>query len=272
MNYIEVSIDTACLPEILPEILIANLSEIGFESFVEESGQLKAYISEKDFSKSETDNLLSPYFVGYEIKPIQAKNWNKAWEESFQPVLISEKLSIRAPFHAKNPLATIEIIIEPKMSFGTGHHETTSMMCELILKKQFNGKSILDMGCGTGILAILAAKLKAADITAIDNDEWAYNNTIENIELNNAQQIVAIQGDAASIPGKKFDAIFANINLNILTNDIPTYARYLKKNGALFLSGFYEDDMEQILKVCTAGKLGLKDKLVKQQWVACVFA
>jgi len=128
------------------------------------------------------------------------------------------------------------------------------------------------MGCGTGILAILAAKLKAADITAIDNDEWAYNNTIENIELNNAQQIVAIQGDAASIPGKKFDAIFANINLNILTNDIPTYVRHLKKNGALFLSGFYEDDMEQILKVCTAGKLGLKDKLVKQQWVACVFA
>lgn len=272
MNYIEVCIETSGLPEILPEILLANLSELGYESFVEESTQLKAYISVANFSKSNTDNLLQPYFIEYSIREIAEKNWNAEWEENFKPVLIADKLFIRAAFHNKHEKAEIDLIIEPKMSFGTGHHETTAQMCELILKYPHKGKKVLDMGCGTGILAILAVKLGAASACAVDIDSWSYNNVQENIQLNEVSGVTALMGDVSVVPNAKYDIIYANINLNVIKNDVQHYAKLLKKNGLLFLSGFYETDMEQILIVCNNAKLALKEQSVQGQWTACVFA
>ncbi|NLA24415.1 MAG: 50S ribosomal protein L11 methyltransferase [Bacteroidales bacterium] len=271
MNHVEVCIEISNLPDSLPEIILAHLSEIGYDSFVEETSALKAYIPENKYSKKETDIVLQAYFVEYSAKIIEAKNWNAEWEKNFQPILIADKLFVRADFHEKNPKAQMEIIINPKMAFGTGHHQTTSQMCELILKHKHEKKKVLDMGCGTGILSILAAKLGAESVVAIDIDEWAYENTIENAEINNVENIETIIGGAENIPNQKFDIIYANINLNVLKNDIPNYKKALKKNALLFLSGFYDTDLEQILNVCTENGLNLKEQSMEKKWMACVF-
>ncbi|HOY38603.1 MAG: 50S ribosomal protein L11 methyltransferase [Bacteroidales bacterium] len=268
MNYIELSIETTSLPEILPEILIANLSQIGFESFVHESAVLLAYIPEKNYNGLKTENLLSPYFVNYFTKLIPEKNWNTEWEQNFKPVVISDKIYIRATFHKKENYP-YELIIEPKMSFGTGHHETTSMMCELMLQTDFRKKNVLDMGCGTGILAVLASKLGATQVLAIDNDEWAYNNTLENIKLNDVTNVQCSLGDISAIEKELFHVVLANINMNVLKNDIATYAKHLKSKGMLLLSGFYDSDINEILAAANASGLVLQDKIVKNNWAAC---
>ena len=179
-------------------------------------------------------------------------------------------MTVRAPFHEK-PKTAYDIIIEPKMSFGTGHHETTHMMIQHILKNDFEGKSVLDMGCGTGVLAILAQKRGAVNIDAIDIDNWCYLNSIENVERNNAQPVEVFEGDASLLGGKKYDIIIANINRNILLNDMKSYAESLNANGTIFLSGFYTEDISMLEEECTKYRLKLIDSIERNNWASLKF-
>ena len=257
------------------EILIAELSEIGFESFVEEEGGLKAYIQEDDFMEESLKGiyvLQNPEFtISYELKTIADVNWNAKWESDYESVIIADRCYIRAPFHPTNPEIEFEILIEPKMSFGTAHHETTAQMIQLLLDEDVKGKSVLDMGCGTAVLAILA-KLKQADrIVAIDNDEWAYNNALENVKVNGFPDIKVQQGDAALLKDHVFDLILANINKNILLADMNTYADSLPSHGVILFSGFYEDDLNDIISKALEFNLHYHTHLVKNKWVAAKF-
>ncbi|RLD38038.1 MAG: 50S ribosomal protein L11 methyltransferase [Bacteroidetes bacterium] len=275
MNYIE-SKFTIEPQTPFQEILIAELAEIGFESFDETEEGLLAYIKEPDFDERQlkTLSLLNNDLVkiSFTYKLIKDENWNAVWESNYDSVIIDERCYIRAPFHPSRPEVEFELLIEPQMSFGTAHHETTANMISLLLEENVKGKSFLDMGCGTGVLAILAHKKGATPICAIDNDEWAYRNTIDNVKKNNSNQITVYQGDATLLKGKKFDIIFANINKNILLTDMETYFKSLNDSGMLFMSGFYENDLSDI-KI-KAEQLGLNytNHIVKNEWVAVKFA
>lgn len=253
------------------DILMAELGEVGFESFVEETNGILAYIQKTEWSElilEEVDILRNSNFeISYEFKEIEQENWNATWESNFNPIQVGEVCVIRAPFHEK-PKVKYDIIIEPKMSFGTGHHETTHMMLKHILEHDFNGKSVLDMGCGTGVLAILSAMKGAAKIDAIDIDKWCYLNSLENVERNQCEFINVYEGDASILPGRKYDVIIANINRNILLADIPIYSRSLNENGVLFLSGFYNEDIDVINDKCLETSLKFEKKLEKNNWVA----
>lgn len=253
------------------EIIIAGLSELDFESFQEKEGELNAYIPAKDFEPEKVNNYFIQKNHIYETKLIPAQNWNVVWENNFQPVMIDGKCFVRAPFHKKNTIASFEIVIEPKMSFGTAHHETTSMMISCLLEQNVEGKSVLDMGCGTAVLAILAAMKGAKKITAVDIDEWAVNNATENAANNNCQHIEVIKGGKEQLVDKNFDLILANINRNVLINDMPDYTRVLNNNGTIFFSGFYLDDLKIISQ--TAFKNGLKfvSFVTKNNWTAAQF-
>ncbi len=257
------------------EIIIAYLGELGFESFTEEDNFLFAYIPTEIFSEDTMLEFLGEKFssvqITYKISEVEEQNWNAVWEQNFDHVIIPGRCRIRAPFHEPDPAYPLEIIIEPKMSFGTAHHETTFMMMDLILDLDLAGKVILDVGSGTGILAILAAKLGASRILAIDNDDWAYRNAIENKSLNDALQVEVLLGDANSIPDESFDVIFANINRNILLRDMQLYIRQLKPGGLLLLSGFYEDDQNVISVKTTELNLQRDRFLTKNRWMAEVF-
>ncbi len=256
------------------EILIAELGLAGFESFVETDDGVMAYITKTDwnaFILEEIEILKSSEFkITYEFKEIEQTNWNEEWERSFKPITVDERVTVRAPFHEK-PNTEFDIIIEPKMSFGTGHHETTHMMIQHILKNDFKNKSVLDMGSGTGVLAITAEKAGAKAIDAIDIDNWCYLNSKENIERNNCNSIKAFEGDSKLIKGKSYDIIMANINRNILLKDIPLYAKALNENGALFLSGFYEQDINAINECCEKCMLKLDETLKRGDWVSVKF-
>lgn len=274
MEYIELK----CIPkhknENSIEILTAVLGELGFESFTEDDETLLAYIPSNSFSPSVLDNsLLSDFNKEFEFSwnQIPDQNWNKVWEENFQPVTINGECHIRAPFHPFNHQVQYEIIIEPKMSFGTAHHETTAGMIKHLLATELTGKTVLDMGCGTGILAILAAKKGASSVTAIDNDEWAYNNTLENTERNNTPGINVLLGDASLLKDQQFDIILANINRNILLNDIPAYSECLQVNGLLFLSGFYLEDLPAIIERAKDSGFEYQSHLEQNRWVAASF-
>lgn len=276
MNYIEIDIIITPYTTEISEILMAELAEVGFESFTENENGLKAYVPEKSYSKEETAKLLTNtrFFgisISYSEQLIEAQNWNALWESNFEPITVKDKILVKAPFHKIEGNYTHTITIEPKMSFGTGHHETTSLMMELMLDLPFSGKNVLDMGCGTGILAILAHQLNATNITAIDFDEWAYENSIENFERNNCPQIKALLGDSTVIPNRNFDIILANINRNVLLADIPNYASHLISGGLLLLSGFYISDIEAIESVTKGNafeRLYFKDK---NNWVSCLY-
>lgn len=256
------------------DILIAELGEVGFESFVENETGLLAYILKSDWREDILDGLYILQQPGFEIswtqKEIQQQNWNAEWERNFHPITVGDRCVVRAPFH---PEAEVEydIVIEPKMSFGTGHHETTHMMLQHILDIDVQGKSVLDMGCGTGVLAILAKKKGAGPVDAIDIDEWCYLNTQENIERNDCESIAAFQGDGSLLKGKKYDVILANINRNILLEDIPVYAECLNSGGILLLSGFYLEDLNAISSKC--GEYGLKfeKNLEKNNWISAKY-
>ena len=273
MNYIELKFLIPEPPE-MGEIIIAELADIGFESFAEEAESILAYIPQKDFSKEKLFSIA--YFQHVEPDPainlIEDQNWNAVWESNYPSVTIAGKCHVRAPFHDKNEAVDFDILIHPKMAFGTAHHETTSLMIEFILEEDCMGKQVLDMGCGTGVLAILASMKGASGITAIDNDEWSFNNTLENIGLNNCENIDVKLGDAKLLEKKPvYDIILANINKNILLTDIHRYAKTLKKGGRLFLSGFYSEDLIDISR--EAEKNGLKFVInrTKNNWVAAVF-
>ncbi len=275
MNYFEVNIllKDATAPD-SRDIIAAHLSEFGFESFEDNETGLKAFIPENLYNESLVNEALKDISemipFSYEVNFIKAENWNETWEKNFDPVMVAGKCFIRAPFHASNPEAEFELVIEPKMSFGTAHHETTSMMIELILGKSWEGKKVLDMGCGTGILAILCAKMGASEIVAIDNDEWAFLNAVENIERNNTGNIKVLQGDDALIEDQNFDVIIANINRNILLGQIQNYSKALNTDGEIFLSGFYEEDVNILLEEAEKYNLKLKQKITKNNWVAMI--
>ena len=253
------------------EILIAELGYLGFESFVENETGVTAYIPVEEFEDDLLTNvhiLQSDEFeITYTSSEIEKVNWNEEWEKNFTPIMVDDLCSVRAPFHAQ-PDVEYDIVIEPKMSFGTGHHATTHMMIQHILKNDFEGKSVLDMGCGTGVLAILAAMKGAKSIDAIDIDNWCYQNTLENIERNNCEHINVEEGGAELLEGKTYDTIIANINRNILLEDIPVYAKSLNPNGTLFLSGFYSEDIPLIVEKCKENGLTYSEHIDRTNWVA----
>ena len=256
------------------EILIAELGYAGFESFVEDSEGVTAYIQKDDwnaFILDEIEILNSEEFkITYEFDEIEQTNWNSEWEKNFKPIVVDDLVTVRAPFHDK-PDTKFDLIIEPKMSFGTGHHETTHMMIQHILKNDFKNKSVLDMGCGTGVLAILAEKVGATKLDAIDIDNWCYLNSLENVERNNCEHISVYEGDVKLLENKDYDTIIANINRNILLADIPSYAKCLNANGELYLSGFYEEDVPMLEDLCNKHMLKLKETLKRGDWVSLKF-
>jgi len=256
------------------EILIAELGYAGFESFVETEEGVSAYIQKEEWNDAILDDIQilnsTEFEIDYTFNEIEQVNWNAEWEKNFNPIIVDDVCSVRAPFHDK-PNTKFDIIIEPKMSFGTGHHETTYMMIQHLLKADLTNKSVLDMGCGTGVLAILAEMKGAKPIDAIDYDNWCYLNSSENVERNKCAHITVIEGDATALKGKNYDVIIANINRNILLNDMQTYVTSLNKNGVLFLSGFYNDDIPAIQAECEKYKLKFMEKLERNNWVSLKF-
>jgi ribosomal protein L11 methyltransferase len=256
------------------DILIAELGDAGFESFVENEDGISAYIQQNDWSETILDDIQilnsEEFSISYTKNFIEQVNWNEEWEKNFNPIIVDDVCSVRAPFHEK-PNTQYDIVIEPKMSFGTGHHETTHMMIQHVLKNNMAGKTVLDMGCGTAVLAILAEMKGAKKLDAIDIDNWCYVNSIENAERNNCSNITVLEGDVSLLEGKSYDVIIANINRNILLNDIHQYAKCLNKHGVLFLSGFYKDDIPAIEDECGKHQLKLTETLERNHWVALKF-
>lgn len=256
------------------DILIAELGYAGFESFVENEDGVAAYIQKNEWNKdilNEIQSLRNPEFkIIHSYKEIAQVNWNEEWEKNFEAIEVDGVCTVRAPFHPV-PTSEYDIVIEPKMSFGTGHHETTHMMIQHLLKLDLINKKVLDMGCGTGILAILAEMKGSKPIDAIDIDNWCYLNSVENVERNNCKHISVYEGNVSLLEGKKYDTIIANINRNILLNDIPEYSKCLSKNGVLLLSGFYKDDILMISKKCNELGLKLSESIEKNDWVALKF-
>jgi ribosomal protein L11 methyltransferase len=254
------------------DILVAQLAEIGFESFEETDTGLVAYIPEKNFNYDDVLNLevinSGLFDIETEYQVLEEKNWNALWESQYDPVLIDNTIFVRAPFHKPHPQAKYDIIIEPKMSFGTAHHETTALVLKLMLKSNLSGKTVLDMGCGTGILTIMAAKKGATALTAIDNDQWAIDNTPKNLNHNNVEGVEVINGDASSIPEKTFDLIVANINRNVIINDMPVYLKHLKKEGTLIVSGFYEFETPLIRDIVEKYDRTIEEEISENQWTA----
>ena len=255
------------------EILIAELGYAGFESFVETDNGVIAYIQESDSHEEILNNIQilnsAEFTISFTSEKIAQTNWNAEWEKNFNPIIVDDTCTVRAPFH-EMPKTKYDIIIEPKMSFGTGHHETTHMMIQHILDNDFKGKTVLDMGCGTGILAILAEMKGAKQVDAIDIDNWCYLNSIENVGRNNCRRINVFEGDVSLLKGQ-YDIILANINRNILLQDILTYAKHLNKRGMLFVSGFYDNDVHMVEKACNESMLKLVKKLERHNWVSLKF-
>ena len=260
--------------ELGSEILIAELGEKAFESFIETETGISAYVQKDLWSENILEDIQildnSEFNINYTFEEIEQVNWNEEWEKNFEAIEVDGKCHVRAPFHEKTN-AEYDIVIEPKMSFGTGHHETTHMMIQHILETDFTNKKTLDMGCGTAILAILAEMKGAQPIDAIDIDNWCYLNSIENAERNNCKHISVYEGDASLLAGKKYDIIIANINRNILLNDMQQYVDCLNTNGILFLSGFYTEDIPVISESCTSKGLSYVKQFERNNWVALKF-
>ncbi|MBO4282293.1 MAG: 50S ribosomal protein L11 methyltransferase [Bacteroidales bacterium] len=275
MNYIEIKCRVQPV-ESGSEILTALLGDMGCDSFMDWEEGLLAYIPEADFSEEALRGIQLPETAGitwsYSLQRIQDKDWNAEWESHYEPVWVDGICHIRAPFHLPAKEAAYDLLIEPKMSFGTAHHETTAQMISYLLEEDCQGKSVLDMGSGTGVLAILAAMRGASELTAIDNDEWAYRNMLENCRLNHTENILCIWGDAHSIPDTAFDVVLANINRNILLQDMAEYVKHLKANGTLLISGFYEGEDLVLLRGKAEGLgLAFASHRTRNRWVAARF-
>ncbi|SMO73702.1 50S ribosomal protein L11 methyltransferase [Solitalea koreensis] len=276
MNYLELVFTIVDPEEYIRDILIADLGEIGFDTFEETDLGFKAYIPAESFDEPLMQQRLSVYdgqfTFSYFVNLIPAKNWNEVWESNFEPVAVANKLYIRATFHDPKPEFPLEIVIDPKMAFGTGHHETTFLMSEYLLQTEVEGKKILDMGCGSGILAILAAKLGASELLAVDIDKVCVSSTTENAQINDIDNIRAAQGDIHEVDDTGFDIILANINRNILLAHMAHYAEMLNESGELFLSGFYlEPDLAMIQEEAAKYDLKYISHYQKNKWVAAKF-
>ena len=276
MNYYELIFTTMPTEDYQQDLMINDLAEIGFDTFELVDFGFKAYVRTSTFDEKILNIKLEPYreqfAFSYDLKLIPQKNWNLVWESNFEPIQIRDKVWVRATFHNARPEFPYQVVIDPKMAFGTGHHETTSMVMDMMLDTDFIGKKVLDMGCGTGILAILAQMLGAADITAIDYDPICYESVIENAALNRIDTIKGICGSKEAIPDEQFDVILANINRNILLDQMPRYSEVLKPDGEIYFSGFYENPDLDIIKV-EASKFGLKyiSHKANREWVAAKF-
>ena len=272
MNYLELEIR---FPDSgFADIIVAELSEIGFASFSVEEHIVLAYITGNDFDK---DQLSNCFFINENKEKLQisqrivkAENWNRKWEENFDPVSVEDKIYVRAPFHSPQPHISIEILIMPKMAFGTGHHATTYLILNQMLNMNFVKKSVADLGCGSGILAIAASKLGAASVTAVDIDEWSVINTGENVEANHVKNVVIKQGTAADIQNK-FDVVLANINRNVLLAEMEHYSRISKAGAELLLSGFYGTDLNKVSEAAAKAGFELKNVQEKDKWVSVLY-
>lgn len=280
MDFTAINFNITPFSEEIADILIAEMSEIGFEGFQYTDTGFTAYISCQQFDKKKIQNLEflqwlpSDYQIDWNSSVLEDRDWNLEWEKNFTPILIDKRILIRAGFHPTVPGIEYEIIIEPKMSFGTGHHPTTTLMLETLLDflEQIKNKKVLDMGCGTGILSIMAAKIGAHAVTGIDIDEWAYKNAMENIENNHLRHIEIKIGDAGLLEKEnKFDFILANINRNILLTDMPFYIHHLEDQGILILSGFYTQDLPFIQKKAEEEGMILINQKTNQNWTAVSF-
>jgi ribosomal protein L11 methyltransferase len=250
------------------EILTAVIADMGFESFDTLEDGFIAYLPEQANDQVHLEGIaFDDFHFSYTIERIEQENWNEEWEKNFEPVEVGDLLLIRAPFHAANPRFKEEIVIMPKMSFGTGHHQTTRLMCQQLFETPLKNKRVLDMGCGTAILAILAKKLGAAEVLGIDIDDWSVENGIENCVANGFQEIEIIKGDVdALLDRDAFDCIIANINKNVLKAHMSTYAKKLNPGGQLFLSGFFMTDVAELTAVCAAQGLSLTGTRNENEW------
>lgn len=261
--------------DIQHDMLTTMLGNMGFDSFMDDDLTLKAYCSEDQRDDIAVEELLrmeafhDVHLLAVEVMP--DKDWNEVWEASYQPVVVNERCRVRAPFHDPDPSFEFDLVIEPKMSFGTANHETTSQIIQLMLETDFHGKDVLDMGSGTAVLAILAKKLGAANVVAIDNDEWAYNNAFTNISLNDIDDIKIVLGDANSIGDARFDVVLANINRNILLRDMHLYIKAMNPGAHIFFSGFYTEDLESIKEEASRNGLRYARHSTKNNWVAAEF-
>lgn len=277
MQYIQVTFEFKNIAEYQQDLLINDLADIGFNTFEDTPNGFSAFTELDNFQEAALKDVLADVIgdeleYSYEVKEIAGENWNEEWEKNFEPLIISDQCYVRATFHAPRPEYPFEIVIDPKMAFGTGHHQTTTMMMEYILSMNLAGKKVLDMGCGTGILAFLAAKKGATRLTAIDYDQVCYESTVENAALNNITDIEIICGGKEVIPDTAFDVILANINRNILLDQIERYAAVLKAGGEIVYSGFYETpDLEMIKAASSALGMHYQDHKKINDWVAARF-
>jgi ribosomal protein L11 methyltransferase len=255
-------------------MLVTMLADLGFDSFMDDDLGMKAYCTEDHRDDQSVEELLQmAAFKGIRLLSAEVmpdKDWNEVWESSYQHVIINERCRVRAPFHEPDPNFEFDLVIEPKMSFGTANHETTAQIIQLMLETDFVNKEVLDMGSGTAVLAILAKKLGAARTVAIDNDEWAYRNAFTNCQLNGVNDIEIVLGDASAIQGS-FDVVLANINRNILLRDMPQYVEAMHPQGHIFFSGFYTEDLESIKAEAESQGLRYLRHLSKNNWVAAEF-
>ena len=276
MDYIELKCKITPFSEDIAEILIAQLGELDYESFTQNEDTVEAYIQEPLFDLDQIKELfvndLPAFEITYTHQKIESQDWNAVWESNFQPVIISDQVVIRASFHTDTPKVPYDIVIDPKMSFGTGHHSTTSLMVQNILESDLTGKKVLDMGCGTSLLAILASKRNAASIDAIDIDEWPYKNSLENIKNNKAENVSVFLGDASLLEGKSYDIVLANINRNILLNDMKHYVACLPQGGELIMSGFYTEDLSYIQEEAEKNNMQYISHKTDNNWVAVRFS
>lgn len=276
MKYTAVHFVSSDIQDWQKDLLIAELGEIGFDSFEDSEKGFSAYVPSANFDVQALETLLlrevDGYHLDYEIQDVEEQNWNALWESNFNPIVVDDCCYVRATFHEAKPEYTYEIVIDPKMSFGTGHHQTTSMMLSYILENDFEGKKVLDMGCGTGILAILASQKGASSVLAVDYDSVCIDSVKENCELNNISNIESRLGSKEAIAGMAFDTILANINRNILLDQMATYAADLKKGGELYISGFYvEEDLPILKQCCEEHALAYENHKVLDNWCAAKF-